>query len=54
MLQFLKKLKLNTKLDPKTIQKYSDQNLFMIIYRLPAPTKVVLQLEHHIEPLLHM
>ena len=54
MLQLLKKLKLYTKLGPETVHKCSHQNLFVIICRLPAPTKIFLQLEYHIELLLHM
>ena len=54
MLQLLKKLKLYTKLGPETIHKYSHQNLFVIIYRLPAPKKELLRLEHHIEQLLEL
>ena len=34
--------------------KYSHQNLFVIICRLPASKKVFLQLEHHIELMLHL
>ena len=40
MLQILKKLKLQTKLGPETAHKYSHQNLFEIIYRLSASTKI--------------
>ena len=54
MLQLLKKLKLYTKLGLETVHKYSHQNLFVIIYRLPTPAKVFLQLEYHIELLLHL
>ena len=54
MLKLLKKLEGYTKLGLKTVHKYSDQNLFVIICRLQAPTKVFLQLEHHIELLLHL
>ena len=46
------KLKAYTKLGPETVPKYSQQNLLMIICILPAPTKVFLQCEHHIELLL--
>ena len=53
MFQLLKKLKLYTKLGPEIVHKYSHQNLFVIISRLPAPTKVFLQLEHNIELMLH-
>ena len=53
MLQ-LKKLKLYTKLGPETVHMYSNQNLFVIICRLPTPTKVLLQLEGHIELLFHL
>ena len=47
MLCLLKKVKLYKKLGPETAikiphNKYSYQNLPMIIYRLPAPTKVIL------------
>ena len=42
MFQLLKKLKPYIKLDPEIVNKYSDQNLFVIICRLPAPTKVFL------------
>ena len=48
MLQLLTKLKLYTELGPETVRKYSYQNLFVTICRLPAPTKAFLQLEHHI------
>ena len=41
MLQLLIKLKLYTKQGPETVHKYLHQNLFAIIYRLPAPTKVI-------------
>ena len=34
--------------------KYSHQNLFVIIYRLPSPLKVFLQQEHHTELLAHL
>ena len=59
MLQLLKKLKLYTTLGPDiySIQgpkKFSHQNLFVITCRLPAPTKVFLQLEHNTELLLHL
>ena len=54
MLQLLKKLKLYTKLSPETVHKYSNQTLFAIICRLPAATKVNLQLEYHIELLLYL
>ena len=54
MFQLLMKLKQYTKLGPETVHKYPHQNLFEIICRLPAPTKVFLQLEHHIELLLHL
>ena len=55
MLHLLKKLKLYTKLIPETEHKYSHQNLLVVIRRLPLPTKVFLQLEHHnTEPLLHL
>ena len=46
MLELLKKLKLFTKLFPETVRKYSHQNLFVIICRLPAPIKGFSQLEH--------
>ena len=49
MFQLLKKLKLYTKLGPETVCKYSHQNLSVVICRLQVPTKVFLQLEHHIE-----
>ena len=52
MLQFLMELRLYTKLGPQTVHKYSHQNLFVKICRLPAPTKVFLQ-RKHIEPQLH-
>ena len=47
MLCLLKKVKLYKKLGPETVikiphNKYSYQSLPMIIYRLPAPTKVIL------------
>ena len=59
MLQFLKKLKLYKKLGPDIYSiegphKFSHQNLFVITSRLPAPTKVFLQLEHNTELLLHL
>ena len=54
MLQLLKKLKLYTKLGPETVHKYSHQNLYVIISRLLAPTKVLLQMENYIEPLIHL
>ena len=57
MLQLLKKLKLYIKLGPETVinpHKYSQQNVYVIICRLSAPTKVFLELEHHIELLLHL
>ena len=54
MLQLLKKLKLYTKLCPETVHKYSHQNLYAIISRLLAPTKVLLQMENYIEPLIHL
>ena len=54
MLQLLKKLKLYAKLVPEAVHKYSHLNLFVIICRLPAPTKVFLQLEHLIGLLLHL
>ena len=54
MLQLLKKLKLYANWDPETVHKYSHQNLFVIICRLPAPAKVFLHLEHHIELLFHL
>ena len=41
MLQLHIKLKLYTKQGPETVHKYLHQNLFAIIYRLPAPTKVI-------------
>ena len=54
MLQLLKKLKLYTNLGPETVQNYSHQSLFVIICRLPALTKVFLQLEHDSELLIHL
>ena len=54
MLQILQKLKLSIKLGPKKVHEYSHQNLFVTIYKLQAPTKVFLQLEHHIELLLYL
>ena len=55
MLQILKKLKLYTKLCRETVYKYVFlSKLFVIICRLLAPTKVFLQLEYHIELLLHL
>ena len=59
MLHILKKLKLYTKLgsetEHKVPHKYSHQNLLVVIHKLPAPTKVFLELEHHnTEPLLHL
>ena len=53
MLQLRKKLKLYTEMGPETAHKNSLRNLFMIICRLPAPSKVFLQLEHHTESMLH-
>ena len=44
----IKKTKPYTKLGPETVPKYSRQNL-CVIYRLPAPKKVFLKLEHHTE-----
>ena len=54
MLKLLKKLKLYLKRGPEILHKYSHQNLFVIICRLPAPTKVFLQVEDHVELLLHL
>ena len=54
MLEILKKLKPYTKLGPETVHKYAHQNLYVIISRLLAPTKAFLQMEHHIELLLHL
>ena len=54
MLQPLEKLKLYTKLSPETVHKYSHHNLFLIICKLPGPTKVFLQLEHHIQLLPYL
>ena len=54
MLQLLKKLKLYTKLGPETVHKYSHQNLYVTISRLLAHTKVFLQMENHIESLIHL
>ena len=54
MIQLLKKLKLYTKVGPETVHKYSHQNLLVIICRLPAPTKVFLKLDYHIELLLYL
>ena len=54
MLQLLKRLTLYTKQGPETVHKHSHKNLFVIICSLPAPTKVFLQLEHHIELLPHL
>ena len=48
MLQRLKKLNLYTKLGLGTVHKYSHQNLFVKICRLPEPTKVFLRHKHHI------
>ena len=42
MLQMFKKLRLSTKLDLETINKYSNQNLIVFIYRLSATAKVYL------------
>ena len=57
MFQFLKKLKLYTKLGPETVHKPPisiHQNLFVIICGLPVPKKVFLHLEYHTELLLHL
>ena len=50
-LQFLKELKLYTKLFPEKVQylKCLYQSLFEILCISPSSKKVVLQLEHHIE-----
>ena len=61
MLHLLKKLKLYTKLELETVHKalisiheykYTHKYLLLIICRLPEPTKVFLQLEHHNTELL--
>ena len=42
MLQLLKKLKLNTKLDPVTVHKYLQQTLFVILCELQELARVFL------------
>ena len=54
MLQFLKKLKLYTKMDPETVHKPPisiHTKIYAIICRLPVPP---LHLEHHTELLIHL
>ena len=58
MLQLVKKLKLYIhktafRYSTQGPHKFSHQNLFVITCRLPAHTKVFLQLEHNTELLLH-
>ena len=39
---------------PDTVHKAPHQNLFVVTCKLPASTKVFLQLEHNTELLLHL
>ena len=54
MLQLLKKLKLYTKLVQNQYISIQIKIFFVIVYRLLVPTEVFLQVEHHIELLLHL
>ena len=52
-------LQLYTKLGPdiystEDLHTFSHQSLFVVTCRLPAPTKVFLQLEYNTELLLHL
>ena len=56
MLHLLKKLELYTKLGPKRVHKapLSNQNILVIICKIPAPTKAFSQSENNTELLLHV
>ena len=54
MSQLKLKKKKKKKKKTETVHTYSHQSLSAIVGRLTAPTEVFLQLQHPIEPLLHI